>query len=73
MTDDVSRVTQPGRGVWVDGEEVEIERACCFRADALAFGDAAETTTGAGFDVLDIFTAEGDLAPEADRTFVSNA
>jgi hypothetical protein len=30
-TDEVSRLTDPGRGVCVEGEEVEIERICCFK------------------------------------------
>lgn len=28
---EVSRFIAPGRGVWVDGDEVEIDRVCCFK------------------------------------------
>lgn len=32
-TEEVSSLIEPGRGVCVDGDDVEIERICCLRAE----------------------------------------
>lgn len=33
ITDEVSRFMQPGRGVYVEGEDVEIDLVCCFNRE----------------------------------------
>ena len=45
MTDEVSRLMQPGRGVCVDGDEVEIDLVCCFNGE-LGLGFPVEACAG---------------------------
>jgi hypothetical protein len=64
----VSRFTQPGRGVCVDGEEVEIKRACCFIVDVIGGEDTPDFAIGVGFAAPEIFRGGDDRIPGADLT-----
>ena len=44
-TDEVSRLMHPGRGVYVDGDDVDIDLVWCFRVE---LGFDFPTTAGAG-------------------------
>ncbi len=62
---------QPGRGVCVEGEEVEIERARCFIVDVLGGGDTPNAAIGVGFDVLGTFNGGGVLTAGEDLVLES--
>lgn len=56
----------PGRGVCVDGEEVEIKRACCFKFDAIGGEDTPDFAIGVGLEVPGTFRGADDLIPGVD-------
>jgi hypothetical protein len=64
ITDEVSRFMQPGRGVCVDGEEVEIKRACCLRFGVIGGGDTPDFAIGVGFDAPGTLRGGDDLIPD---------
>lgn len=60
--EDVSRLTQPGRGVCVDGEDVEIKRVCRFMVDVICVGDDPELAMGVGLKAPGTFRGWGSLS-----------
>ena len=57
---------QPGRGVCVDGDEVEIKRACCFRVDVIGGEGTPAFAIGVGFEAPGTFRGTDDLIPGED-------
>jgi hypothetical protein len=55
-TDEVSRLIHPGLGVCVEGEDVEIDRVCCFKEldleDAAMIGAGDIAGADLGLDVV---------------------
>jgi len=48
--DEVSRLIDPGRGVWVDGEDVDMDRICCL---------SDEFARGLAWPGTDLFITDG--------------
>lgn len=62
----MSRFMQPGRGMCVDGEEVEIKRACCFRVDVIGVEDTPDFAIGVELEAPGTLRGSDDLIPGVD-------
>lgn len=67
----MSRFMQPGRGVCVDGDEVEIKRACCFRVDVIGGEDTPDFAIGVRLEAPGTFRGGDDLITGVDLMLTS--